>query len=195
MHIHNPPINEKKLKTLYIEEGFSDSEIANMIGVSRSYISHIRRQFNIPTRVGTGRVGELIAMIQLLSEGFAIKDLNATDKTAPYDILVDGELRIDVKSAKISSNGRFVFSMANKSEGDHIKTKKIKTSAGRLLKDYSKSCDYLMFICLRENPQIFIIPSNEEIVRMKSTINIKSDSDRKFDAFKNNWSMLKGANV
>lgn len=195
MHVHNPPINKNKLKSLYVEDSFSDSEIANMIGVSRSYISHLRRQFNIPTRVGTGRIGEVIAMLQLLSEGFSVKDLNATNKTASYDVLVDGSIRVDVKTAKISSKGRFVFSMANKSEGDHINTKKIKTSSGRLLKDYSKSCDYLMFVCLRENPQIFIIPSSEEIVKMKSTINIKSDSDRKFDAFKNNWSMLKGANV
>lgn len=179
-----------------MNETLSDKQIANMLGVSRSYIVHLRKLYGIEAKsqaIATGRIGELYTILSLLNEGYSVRDTNALDKTAPYDILVDGKIKVDVKTATICTEGCYKFQFGNSKDKQIALTSGvIKTKTGRTLKKYSESCDYIILVALSDDTQAFVIPSNQPELIGKQTISISNVNNNRFNRFKNNWDLLRG---
>ncbi len=131
----------------YWFHNFTDSQIAKDEKVSRTAICHRRRYHKIPNRITTGRIGELKAIQLFEGFGFDVIDMNLVDKTASYDLLIDGHIRIDVKSASLSYDGTYKFQLTNKLS-DGCKHRRVST---RTKKDYEKSCDFILFVCLDDD--------------------------------------------
>lgn len=53
-----------------------------------------------------GRDAELLVKQQLWRNGYSVKDVC---NVAPYDLLVDGKIRVEVKSAKATRNNKWKF--------------------------------------------------------------------------------------
>lgn len=186
-------IDKNKLEEL--NENLSDSQIAKMLGVDRTYIVHLRKAYGIKANsqsISTGRIGELFTVLSLLKQGYAVRDMNSLDKTAPYDVLVNGKIRIDVKSAVISTDKAYRYQFGNsKDKKIALTSNVIETRTGRTLKKYSESCDYIVFVALSDNTQAFIIPSDHSELVGKQTISISNVSDNRFNRFRNNWDLLR----
>jgi len=131
----------------YWFHNFTDSQIAKDEKVSRTAICHRRRYHKIPNRIMTGRIGELKAIQLFKGFGFDVIDMNLVDKTASYDLLIDGHIRIDVKSASLSSDKKYNFQLTNKLS-DGCKHRRLST---RTKKDYEKSCDFILFVCIDDD--------------------------------------------
>lgn len=131
----------------YWFHNFTDSQIAKDEKVSRTAICHRRRYHKIPNRITTGRIGELKAIQLFKGFSFDVIDMNLIDKTASYDLLIDGHIRIDVKSASLSSDKKYNFQLTNKLS-DGCKHRRLST---RTKKDYEKSCDFILFVCLDDD--------------------------------------------
>lgn len=187
---------KKELNKLYVEQDLSDSQIANLLGVHRTYITHLRKVYGIKSNNRsneTGRIGEVYAILKLLSEGFTVQDMNAIDKSHPFDILVDNEIKLDVKSAMISTENSYKYQFAN-SKANQVKVDSsvIVTQTGRTLKKYHESCHYIVLVALsEEGTQTFIIPSNHHLIKEKQTVSISDLKNNRFNEFRNNWEQLR----
>lgn len=153
-------LNQKILDHLYTNMGWSDKEIGIFFGVDRTAVVHLRKKHCIKTRKSTGEIGEEFVIKQLENLGHQVLNLNSKDKTAPYDLLVDGQIRIDVKTAK-ELNNRFTFSLTDREkvtciESDH----RIRLANKRTKKLFRKTCDYLVLVGMRGDEIVsFIVPS------------------------------------
>ena len=145
----------------YMYNGLSDQQIATKYGFARHTIGYARSKYGIPTRVKTGTVGEEIAERALTRNGFRVFNMNALDNLYIFDLLVNDRIRIDVKSAIDSDGSRWLFSLTNSSslgiKTDNGYYSKLKN--GRLKKDFSKTCDLLMFVGIKPLERIYIVPS------------------------------------
>lgn len=187
-------IDKENLEEL--NEKLSDSQIAKMLGVSRTYIVHLRKAYGIKANaqaISTGRIGELFAILSLLNQGYSVRDMNSINKTAPYDILVDGKIRIDVKSAVLGTEKCYKYQFGNSKDKQIALTSNVtETKTGRTLKKYSESCDYIVLVTLSENTQVFVIPSNHPDLVGKQTISISNVANNRFNQFRNGWDLLRG---
>lgn len=187
-------IDKENLEEL--NETLSDSQIAKMLGVSRTYIVHLRKLYGIEAKsqaIATGRIGELYTILSLLNQGYSVRDTNALDKTAPYDVLVDGKIKVDVKTATICTEDCYKFQFANsKDKRIALTSSVIETKTGRTLKKYSESCDYIVLIALSDDTQAFVLPSDHPELIGKQTVSISNIHKNRFNRFRNNWDLLRG---
>ena len=141
----------------------SDNEIANLIGLEKSSITQARKRFGIETGVSVGRKGEMVALQKLESLGFKALDMNKINKLSEFDILVNDNLKIEVKSAS-EYKGRFMFTLAENSKAGYVVSdKRIRLANGKTRKLYSKTCDFLLFVGFPKDkePLFWIIPSKD----------------------------------
>lgn len=177
------------IKYLSIELGKSDKEIGDFLGVHRSNITHYRKNNNIPKPTTVGRQGELAAISRLRKLGFEVEDLNLIDKSSRYDLLVNENLKIEVKSSKRAKDGRFRFNFANKRE-NQCKTSEnvMRLKNGKTVKNYQKFADYFIFVGIDDDVYHFwIMPTY--LIGVGQQILTLSDTNRQI--FKNNFSLLR----
>lgn len=166
----------------------TDMQISEFYGVDRTYISHIRADYGIPNKMTLGRRGELEAMKVLEEKGFRVSDMNLIDSQASYDILLNGSIRLDVKSASFKEEkNSFTFALSEKREnGCKPGENRIRLKSGRTKKIFSKTCDFLVFVGFKDNiPSFYIVPS-DELDETKGTLYFKIDNPH-FRKYKNNW--------
>ena len=187
----NALLSKKLLNHLYEIRGFSDSEIANFIGVDRTSVVHARRRFDIPTRKSLGEIGEEYVKKKLERLGFRVKNLNSQDKTSLFDLLVDGRIRIEVKTSS-DYNGKFTFSLTNKEECRNIESRhRVILPNGRTRKLYRLTCDFIVCVGIKgKQVYPFIIPSNE-ISDTKQSISITPKKGNMYTEYFKLWEQIK----
>lgn len=189
-------ISKDELTNLYIAQGLSDKEIADIKGISRSYVCRLRNGYAIRTTAHafvTGRIGELYVLGELKERGFDATDMNLIDSKYIYDVLVDNSVRLEVKTARMTTDGAFKWQFANKG-GLNLKVSEIRglTNTGRTIKHYHKTCDFIVLVALDiDKAFTYIIPSDNPNIKGMQTISITSMENSKFEAYRENWDILR----
>lgn len=143
-----------------VKRGWSDRQIAEFYNIGRTAVVNFRKRYGIRRKLSTGRLGELMAIKQLQKIGYKVEDMNLKDKTASYDLLVNGLVRVEVKSASLSNErNNYLFVLTNPPSSKCIESD-IRTilKSGHSLKHYEKTCDIMMFVGLTEE-LMWIMPS------------------------------------
>ena len=183
-------MNERLLTYLYTQSNKTDREIAEFFNVDRTFVTKVRAEFGVDTRITTGYIGEQKAVKKLRSKGFRVKDMNSRDKLSPFDLLVNGRIKVEVKSAK-NHGKRFSFSLSeqairNCKESDE----RIVLSTGRTKKLFSKTCDYFIFVCIGDVEDVYYIIPSHALEDDIPTINIRVGA-LKYERFRDNWELLR----
>mgnify|MGYP001180860821 FL=1 len=185
------PVDRTLLKRLYVDLEKSDNEIASFLGLDRTTIVHARKRFGIKTRLSVGRKGEMVALRKLEKLGFHVLDMNKIDKLSEFDILVNDNLKIEVKSAS-EHKGRFSYVLTEKPEdGLVVSDKRIRLPNGRTRKLYSKTCDFLLLVGFPKDkePLFWIIPS-KDIPDDLQGISISTPEKGKYAQYLNRFDLL-----
>lgn len=152
-------MNKMTVRNL-VERGWTDRQIAEFYNIGRTAVVHFRKKYGIKRKLSTGRLGELIAIKKLQEVGYKVEDMNLKNKTASYDLLVNDDIRVEVKSASLSDErNTYQFILTNPPRSNCIESG-IRTvlNNGRSLKHYEKTCDIMMFVGITEK-LIWILPS------------------------------------
>ncbi len=187
-------IYKRLLNRLYADLGKTDSEIADFFGCDRTTIVHLRKKYNINARKSTGKIGEEMVLKELKSRGFSVKDMNKKDQLHVFDLLLDDEVRIEVKSAKVSDNGYFYITFTEKSGNQNVVSDtRIQLGNGRTRKLYSETCDFIICAGLaKEIVHFWVVPS-EAIPNNRQSIALPENPfvNSKYKVFRENWELIK----
>ena len=184
-------VDRTLLKRLYVDLEKSDNEIASILGLERTTITQARKRFGIKTRLSVGRKGETAALRKLEKLGFHVLDMNKVDKLSEFDILVNDNLKIEVKSAS-EHKGRFNYVLSEKPEdGLVVSDKRIRLPNGRTRKLYSKTCDFLLLVGFPKDkePLFWIIPS-KDIPDDLQTLGTSTSKNGKYAQYLNRFDLL-----
>ncbi|WP_436881847.1 hypothetical protein [Staphylococcus gallinarum] len=178
------------VKYLFYELGKTDKEIADIFNVTRSTITKYRKCHGIKTPITTGRIGELKALFKLTDLGFDVVDMNDESKLAEYDLLINDEIRIEVKTSKLLKGNRFNFALSERPENGNIASKNRRIlECGRTKKIYRNKADYFIFVGLEgEKTSFWIIPTNE-VDENKSGISF-SKNNKRYAKYKNEFDII-----
>lgn len=185
---------KETLLHLYTELEMTDRVIAERYITHRSAVTHLRKEYGIPARMSIGRRGELLALAKFEKLGFDVRDMNQADKLATFDILLDGEIRIEVKTSG-DHDGRGVFSLSDqRTNGNKVSDTRIRLSNGRTKKLYSKTADFFLFVYIeRKGTSFYLIPS-DELPETMQILAIPSGGG-KYWKYQNKWQLLKREGV
>jgi len=184
---------ESDIYQSYVMDGLSDMEVAKRFGVCRTAVVHFRKNHGIPSRIYTGEVGEGIVASELQRNDFVVVNMNIRSKIHPYDLLVNGVVRIDVKSAAVQHQGSWRFQLSQKSEngnieGDHY----VRLDNGRMRKQFSKVCDFIVLCGIKGGKSdLFIIPARE-IPDTRQNISINPSGHGKWWEWNNRFELIRG---
>lgn len=184
-------MSEKLLSYLYTQSKKTDREIAEFFNIDRTYIVKARSEFGVNTRISTGDIGEQIAIKTLRSKGYRVKDMNLKNKLSPFDLLVNGKVRVEIKSAKfLSELKRYCFALSEQAKRNCVESsQRIILPTGRTKKLFSKTCDFIIFVCIGKDEDVFYVLPSNILPDDMSALNIRVD-DVKYARFKNNWELL-----
>lgn len=181
---------ETTIRYLSKELNVSDKKIAELFNITRSSVCHYRKYHNIRKPETVGRIGELLAIEELNRLGHSTLDMNVSDKTTLFDILVDSKIRIEVKTSTKNKQNTFKFSLTNKEECNHIESEiRTRYKSGRTKKRYDLTADYFLLVSLDEKATFWLIPTNQIEIETQ-TISISKSSNR-YDLYKNNFDLLR----
>lgn len=189
----NQPLHKRLTKEvllhLFTELELTDKEIGKRYGTDRTSITHLRKDYGIPNKMTVGRLGELYALRRLKEYGFDALDMNITDSLASFDILLDGHLRVEVKTSSMNKKkANYNFSFSEKaSNGNKLSENRVRLKSGRTRKLYRKSCDVLLLVCW-DCKSVYLIPS-ADIPDYQSTIKLSAGTKR-YAKYKDNWELL-----
>lgn len=186
-------VRKQDLERLYLHEKKTDVEIAKTHGVDRTRITQLRKLYGIPTRKHTGQLGEEIALKELKKREFIVTDMNKSDATHPFDILINERVRVDVKTTFVDPFGFFCFKFTDKSRsGTIVSDVRIKLPNGKFKKLFTKTCDVLLLVGVIENhaPRFFLIPSNHIPDRQQSVSIPSYQVNSKYFVYENRWDFL-----
>lgn len=188
----NSLMSEKLLSYLYTQSNKTDREIAEFFNIDRTYIVKARSEFGVNTRISTGDIGEQKAIKKLRSKGFRVRDMNLKNKLSPFDLMVNGKVRVEIKSAKFSSKlKRYCFALSEQAKRNCVESnERITLRNGRTKKLFSKTCDFIIFVCIGNGEDVFYVLPSNILPDDMSALNIRVD-DMKYARFKNNWELLR----
>lgn len=185
-------ISSEDLYQEYVVNNLTDAKIAEKYKVDRTYISKLRKQVGIETRLNTGLIGENSVENKLNELGVVFMNMNTLSMTYEYDFLINNRLKIEVKSAKVMPDGIFRFTLSEKPENNNIVSDtRIRLKNGRTRKRFERTCDFVILVCLEEDNEAncYVIPSNE-INTKQQTISISSSLNGKYAIYKDRWDFL-----
>lgn len=184
-------MNKMTVRNL-VKRGWSDRQIAEFYNVDRTTVIYFRRKFRIKREITTGRKGELAAIKMLEDRGFEVKDMNLVDKTAPYDLLINDEIRVEVKTASLlGENKCYKFLLTNPPSSKCIESEtRTILKSGRTLKHYDKTCDIMMFVGITEE-LVWIMPSKVMESRI-GTVSLNTRRSR-YAGYLNNFGEIEKA--
>ena len=186
-------ITEPLLRRLYTDLGKTDSEISKFFDCDRTTIVKLREIHGIHSRKSIGEIGEDMLVKELKSRGYVVKNMNDKDKLYPYDLLVDSEIRIEVKSASIFEDGRFHFTLTEKPENKNIESEtRIRLENGRTKKVFTKSCDLMVFVGVEnEDCHFFLIKPTELSEKIQAVATpLDPFSKSKYNKFRERWEVI-----
>lgn len=167
--------------------GYSDREIANMVGCSMETVRTARLELGIPATQRSYQFNlnpvnpskpfandfEKIANEEYLRRGFSINKAHGFCK---FDFLING-LRVEVKGCNQQKDGRFRIALCQRS---------LNREAFRL------RCDVLHLIAVNDMTFHWLIPATEiPKVTMVELLNSKMKPNPRFKSYLNKWNLLK----
>lgn len=184
-------LTKETLTYLYTQLKKTDKEIADFLNVDRTYITKARKDFGVKSRISTGRIGEMRVIKALKSQGFKVEDMNLKDKLHSFDLFVDRSIRIEVKSAKFNPKyDRYYFVLSEQAKMQNaVNDKRIMLKNGRTKKIFSKTCDFIIFVCIGVKEDVFYILPSDLLPNESSMLNIKIGYS--FEKYRNNWDLLR----
>ena len=132
----------------------TNEEVAKALGISEQYASALRSGLRVPAKSGYKKLGtdkeEWVAAL-LEDKGFSceLKQLGH-----PFDILIDGKCRVDVK-----------FSKTPKSSPSH---ECVSPTWRFAVRGDRENCDF--YVCVTANDDVFVIPSGKVSPNMESLV-------------------------
>jgi hypothetical protein len=187
------PLTAELLNRMYTIEGMSDTEIAKTLKYDRTAIVYARQRHGIATRLTTGRLGELLVLKELSSRfgKYNVIDMNETDATSIFDILLKEDIRIEVKTSKVNADSHFTFNLSNKKGHGILENEITKlTKGGRTIKDLSKTCDYVILVFIEKSVNYLILPSNTPTILNRNSKSIGGEKLREISKHFNKWEIL-----
>lgn len=175
----------------FVEIGRTDNFIASVLGVTRSAITHFRKYHGIHRKdVRVGELGEQKTINQLKSVGFSVKDMNKyINKIHPYDLLINNQIKVDVKTANRGNDRAWRFALTNRIENGNAESERyIKLKNGRMKKVLTKSCDFLVLCALNGTKQRYFIVPTKEIP--KNHQNISLTTEGKWSIWEDRWDLI-----
>lgn len=189
----NQPLHKRLPKDillhLFTELDMTDKEIGKRYQADRTAITHLRKDYGIPNKMTVGRMGELYAIRRLQEFGFEVLDMNINNSLAPFDILLDGNIRVEVKTSSMNKK-KFTYNFslsACASNGNKIGANRIRLKSGRTRKLYSKSCEVLLLVCW-DNKDVYLIPSGD-IPDHQTNVKL-SPGTKRYAKYKDNWQIF-----
>lgn len=186
-------LNEAALRRLYTDLGKTDKEIAYFFGCDRTAVVHMRKKYGITSRKSVGEIGEEMVLKELRSRGHIVKDMNEVDKLSPFDILLDGSVRIEVKSSSLREGYYFYFSLSEQEKNNNVVSEnRIQLKSKRTRKRYEKTCDLMILVGIFEGDCHFFL-LNPEVVKSNSCgIKVPLDpfSKSKWNKHREKWEVL-----
>lgn len=188
-------VSYEVLNFLYKDLMKTDKEIAEFFNVHRTAIVHLRKRLGIRRNRDGGRNAELLVIEKMRKLSFEVVDMNKEDSLSDFDLLVNGHARIEVKSAEIGESKRYQFGISEPAANKNIESEtRIRLKNGRTRKLYSKTCDFIIFVCMNnESGKFYIIPS-DEFSDSTSSFSI-SDDDTDYERYRENWGSIKNARL
>lgn len=187
-------LTEPALRRLYEDLRKTDLEIAEFFGIDRTSVVHLRKKYGVNSRKTIGEIGEEMVEKELRSRGFLVENMNKVDKLHPFDLLMDKDIRIEVKSSKLYDDDYFVFGLTEKPGNNNVESEhRIKFGSGRTKKVFSKTCDLMIFVGIESNGDchFFILKPtelNEKLHAVKVSLNPFSSS--KYNKYREDWNLL-----
>lgn len=186
-----PMFDGESIRRLVEESNLSDYQIAEIIGASRSTVSHYRRILSDVNKINKcGRVGEIEAINQILKLGLDCIDMNINDKRSEFDILVNQKIRVEVKASQCNGNSwKFVFS--HRAVNIHNKAGKYEqTTSTRYVKDVKRFSDFVVLVAFDGNEKHFFVIPVKEFKDKIQTVNIPKKMNGKWSKFLNRFDLL-----
>ncbi|MCK6203940.1 hypothetical protein KZX50_00565 [Bacillus infantis] len=186
-------LDEKIIREMYEIEGLTDQEISEEFSCDRTTVVHFRKNHGISTRNVKTDVASELVLENLLKMGLDAKNAKLNDKTYPVDILIDNQIRIEVKSAVLlESEGCYKFLFTEKEDNQNIESEnRIKLANGRTRKLLSKTCDFIVFVGFNDaDPDFWIMPSNILSDTMQTISLLPYSVMSKYNKYKNAWRLL-----
>lgn len=187
-------LSKSVLQELYVEKGKSDKEIGMMFNLSRNYISEFRKRFSINSRFNsnTGRNAELLSIRKLTKFGYKVKDMNLESKLSDYDILLNNQMRIDVKSSKLFGK-EYKFSLTDSVDRrGQTSNNRILINSNRTKKLYHKTCDLLIFVGIGVDSVLYLLipPSDLPIDLQVLSVGENPTPRSKYFKYLDNWKVI-----
>lgn len=183
------------LNYLYKDLMKTDKEIAEFFKVHRTTVVLLRKRYGIERNLDGGRKAELMVAEKLRKQSYEVVDMNKEDSLSDFDLLVDGFIRIEVKSAELGETRRYQFGISEPAINRNIESEtRIRLSNGRTRKLYSKTCDFIVFVCTDSASSKFYVMPSDEFPEYTSSFSISSD-DTNYDCYKGNWESIKNARL
>lgn len=128
---------------------------------------------------------------ELLANDFVVVNMNKRSKTFPFDLLVNGKIRIDVKSAKLHK-GTWRFTLSNKAQLGLIESDRyIRLNNGRIRKKFAEDCDFVILCGIWEtDASLFILPA-KEICDIQQTIAVNPIGRGKWWEWHNRFDLIR----
>ena len=184
-------LTKEEIDEFYTIKGMTDKEIASVAGVHRTAIVKLRTKHGIKTRDSTGKKAERIAISKLRSLGFKVIDMNVENKLSSFDLLINDNVRVDIKSAQICSDFRHLFTLTEKrSNGNIVSPNRITFDSGRTRKLFRNTCDILLLVGLSGKETVFYLIPSSEINDKVQTIAIPSLYVNRYRVYENRWDFL-----
>lgn len=187
-------LNKEFLLKRYAEEGKNISEIAREVGCGATTVKNYLRIHGIKTRDKKGRYAEKVVIRVLKQKGFDVEDMNEKDPGSIFDIKVNGNCRIEVKSTKINQQGYGQIQLIN-SPDLTLTDYRIKTKSGYTRKLFHKTCDLFVFVITNrdKSKEFYVVPSSE-VPDDISNITFGTGNNR-YLKYRDKWEQIKKPDV
>ncbi|MDD9266060.1 hypothetical protein ACFPES_03340 [Paenibacillus sp. GCM10023248] len=173
----------------YHIKGLSDRQIAEKYGVVRTAVTKFRSYHDIKSRAHSGDAGESLVKSKLENLGFQVDDMNKLQgKTHPYDLLVNKNIRVEVKTAKFLDN-KWTFVLTNKHESGMVESAfNIRLPNGRIKKDLSLSSDIVILCALIGQEAMFFVMPSTAIPKDQQTLSVTANG--KWAIWRDRWELI-----
>ncbi|MGG1663068.1 hypothetical protein [Brevibacillus sp. NRS-1366] len=188
-------LDRETLNRMYHEENLTDLEIATLYGADRTAVVHLRKKFKISSRETNRDKALQLVTDKLLELGYQVINTKETNKIAEYDLLVNGNVKIEVISTGNVSRGGFSRFVLTTQMSNNVKESatRIVLPNSRYKKLHRLITDFIIFVLLKDVESYFwVIPSNV-IGDNVQTISLRPISkSSKFDKYKEAWDLIEG---
>lgn len=123
-----------------------------------------------------GLKGEELVAEKLRKMGLKVE---LTEPTAEFDLLVDGNVRVEVKSSVIKNDTTGSYFKFQLSQPVSRKVKYRRTQGNRVIKNYKKCCDLVVLVGVdTDSTTYFVLPSGSQIIKGKKGVRYNTSSKK-----------------